>query len=1410
MKLSTLKKRVSTVLVITLFAMFFSYIVEKQHPAGAATIVDSVTLSVDSKFVSENDGKVAAYANAYFKDELFLMEDHGNNEVSFKSKASGRYLSYAPENGNSEFKLHAVTASTLTKYEKFKKIPLDDGYFRLETTHDRGPDNRYLEVSSFNIIAKNKEVNDRQKFKIVTRSLRTTVNVLEITQTGVSDLASLVGGTPLISVKTLSMKQFVASRESLKDKYDAVYIGRGTYNITLPSKAASKDAHVTKHIQNDITQLKANEIIHNFVDTGLPVILYSDSGSGSGIEYQADLKNWQGKITQYGLLKKNFAKYNTRAYKRDNVVFVNEYDLSTVQTFTAKINLLEAGNLRPQLTVTSQPIDYTKDQNHVYKPGDTISFGYTVANVGDLRQKTIEANLYIGMDSALPFGAEQLVATQKVATSTGSITYTLPPGYSGLQYWRLELSDFNSPLIDAKTGVFRFKDQKISINVLQVMPKDNTSSSLNNSKNMKASYLSPTTDPYKDAYTIKVDTMSITRFNESGYRTLNGKYDMLIFGFGDYYNNYAPIDDAASEAVLDFIATGQSVMLTHDTIFLNDNPNNKNWLDKFGEISGQINPQTNMGFGNPLSSTKTEKVNDGLLTQYPFLLDKATEKLVAATHNQYFTLDLEDPTVIPWYNMVDNTYRTPGDSWNHYYTYSKGNVTYSGSGHTNSDFPDWEQKLFVNTMFRAYMGSNHAPQLTVNSPIEYNSATDNFIPSYSDLLINYSAVDFDLNDRDLTTSVNLIMNGKSTPVIEKQHVLSGETINKSIPNPLPEGGNATIEIKAWDEHGAEVVKQIKVKVVKITANLELSRSVSTNVEDNRLKINDTAFFTYTVTPKAVDKNDALAADRMIIKKVKFSEKFPPQLDIGTLPDGFTKTGTLTDGYTVTGTLPDIAYTLSGNAFTAKPVSFELPVIPRKDGFYSLMEGTLNYLDVGGQSTKTMQFPSYVLQAITMIERIQLSSMTILEGDKKPFIPTITPDTATIKQLTWESDRPDIATVNSSGIVTGMKPGTAVIRATATDGSKQSATATVTVIRAGLNIIGSDRVAVHETMPLTSSLYTADYEMIESYSWKISQGSSFISLQSSNSNATIVNGLNAGTATVQLTVTTNENRAYTATKTITVFKQLTGLELNDATLALGESEQLTPIFTPADALNKTVSWSSSDDSVVTVDKNGVITGVGVGEATVTASSADGSGLTADAIVTVYVPQPTISAADNVALGEKLTVQLTSFLESKNDPVDSASWNILQGSDRVVPGSKAQNFAEYETLKAGIVEVQLQLHTVNGRTYTSNSVQVQVEPITLMMQMTKSMDPGTTAELWNELSSNPKNGKNAIKDLLKWASSDSGTVSVNRDTGQITALKPGSATITVAYEHDPAVRASMTIIVNRPPVEPPSLGNGESRY
>ena len=114
----------------------------------------------------------------------------------------------------------------------------------------------------------------------------------------------------------------------------------------------------------------------------------------------------------------------------------------------------------------------------------------------------------------------------------------------------------------------------------------------------------------------------------------------------------------------------------------------------------------------------------------------------------------------------------------------------------------------------------------------------------------------------------------------------------------------------------------------------------------------------------------------------------------------------------------------------------------------------------------------------------------------------------------------------------------------------------------------------------------------------------------------VTAIKTGEATI--TATTNDGTELTASCTITVTPKLaTSIKLDKKQLDMeaGATETLKATVLPEDAGDRTVTWSSSDETVATVCQDGTVTAVKAGEATITATTNDGTGLTASCIVKV---------------------------------------------------------------------------------------------------------------------------------------------------------------------------------------------------
>lgn len=104
------------------------------------------------------------------------------------------------------------------------------------------------------------------------------------------------------------------------------------------------------------------------------------------------------------------------------------------------------------------------------------------------------------------------------------------------------------------------------------------------------------------------------------------------------------------------------------------------------------------------------------------------------------------------------------------------------------------------------------------------------------------------------------------------------------------------------------------------------------------------------------------------------------------------------------------------------------------------------VDNAGNKKETVSMGVTVTQLVTGIN-VNPTTITLEEGQTTQLIATVTPDSANNKNVTWSSDNDNIASVNSSGLVTAKAIGSTTIKVTTTDGSNRTATCTVTVKKA---------------------------------------------------------------------------------------------------------------------------------------------------------------------------------------------------------------------------------------------------------------------------------------------------------------------------------------------------------------------------
>ena len=407
-----------------------------------------------------------------------------------------------------------------------------------------------------------------------------------------------------------------------------------------------------------------------------------------------------------------------------------------------------------------------------------------------------------------------------------------------------------------------------------------------------------------------------------------------------------------------------------------------------------------------------------------------------------------------------------------------------------------------------------------------------------------------------------------------------------------------------------------------------------------------------------------------------------------------------------------------------------------------------------------------------------SQQTLEIGKSATVTPTVYPTNATEKEVTYSTSNSNVATVTSStGIVTGKAVGTATITATAKDGSGVSGSYTVNVVAPALTGIKLDKTAAtikdSETLKLTATLQPTGAE------GTITWTSSYTSIATVDANG-LVKGVEAGSTTI-----TAKCGSYSATCKVTVTQTpAASVSLDKTTLSLKATETATLSATvlPENATDKTVKWSTSNSKIATVDANGKVTAIAVGNATITAACGNLSATcqvtvsaTPAASITLNKTAITLKATESETLTANVmpatTTDKTVTWTSSDDKVATVDAN---GTVTAIAVGKATITATCGSVKATCAV------TVNATAASS----ITLSKTTLSLKATESET--LTANVMPETTTDK---------TVTWTSSDDKVATVDAN-GKVTAIAVGNATISASCG---SVSASCKVTVETTPAE-----------
>ena len=306
---------------------------------------------------------------------------------------------------------------------------------------------------------------------------------------------------------------------------------------------------------------------------------------------------------------------------------------------------------------------------------------------------------------------------------------------------------------------------------------------------------------------------------------------------------------------------------------------------------------------------------------------------------------------------------------------------------------------------------------------------------------------------------------------------------------------------------------------------------------------------------------------------------------------------------------------------------------------------------------------------------------------------------------------------------------------------------------------------------TVSLNTATIEMTEGDTYNLiatvlPKNAEFDGVKWASSNVSVasvsngtVTGLKSGTSTI-----TASAGGKSATCSVTVFPRIVDaasvtLDKTSLSMKAGDTETLTATVDPADATDQTITWSSSDDSIVTVS-DGKLTAKDSGTATITAKVGN---CTAECTVTVTVDSEAVSLdITSLALTVGESAVLTSTVKPENATDKNVVWTSSDENVATVSDGKVTAIgAGSATIKAAC-----------GGKSAECAVTVTVPVNSIALDMSDLL---LTAGESTTLTATVK-PENATDKNVVWTSSDESVATVA--DGKVTAIGAGSATIKAA--------------------------------
>lgn len=281
--------------------------------------------------------------------------------------------------------------------------------------------------------------------------------------------------------------------------------------------------------------------------------------------------------------------------------------------------------------------------------------------------------------------------------------------------------------------------------------------------------------------------------------------------------------------------------------------------------------------------------------------------------------------------------------------------------------------------------------------------------------------------------------------------------------------------------------------------------------------------------------------------------------------------------------------------------------------------------------------------------------TMKKGNEELLIAEIVPHNATEKEIIWSSSNTSVATVDQNGKITAIDNGIATIKAETKNGMSAECNVAVwdTSVEAERIVLNKPETTLEKGK---EELLIAEILPGNATEKEITWSSSNTSVANVDQNGKVF-AKNVGTATIKATLK-NGNEAECIVTVVGENVEVESIELNkqETEIRKGEEEILVATILPANATDQTKIWTSEDETVATVDRDGKVIANDIGFTTITVTTINDK--TASCLVTVTegnieIEEITLDA-EEITIEKGETKQLTATTTPEDIPNKTLVW------------------------------------------------------------------------------------------------------------------------------------------------------------